>query len=484
MSDSDALAHKEKSDAARASLITALVLTIIKLVVGFYTNSLGILSEALHSGLDLLAAFMTLFAVRLAARPADERHAYGHGKAENLAALGETALLFITCGWIIGEGVERLFFNAAHVVPSMWGVAVMAVSIVLDAHRVRILRRVAKKHNSQALEADALHFSSDILSSAVVLLGLLVIWFAQYLPESSPWKPALNNADAIAALLVSLIVLHAGYTLARKAVHDLMDGGSEELRESVLRAVANVPGVSMVRGVRLRTSGPSAFVDLTLGVPARLTVEGGHRVAEQAEACIKALLPGSDVVIHVEPSNQEASDNPLTIMQNCAAERDISIHGLQVLETQDGVCAELHAEMPGQMSLREAHDRVTFFEEEVQSRLRDIRIVSHLEPLGSSPQDMFCLLPTAAEEVTALESVIKDVLERTGAASGCHRVTAYYAQGDAQDAALSVSFHCRMPGTSSVAEAHEKATQLERVLRKELPHLGRIVIHMEPEPGT
>ena len=202
-------ASTEKNRAALVSLWAAFALTFVKLIVGLHTNSLGILSEALHSGLDLLAAAMTLAAVRIASKPADARHPYGHGKIENLSALAETLLLFLTCFWVVYEGVQRLMAGESPVTPSLWGVGVMALSIIIDVNRVRILRRVAQKYKSQALEADALHFSTDILSSAVVLVGVLAVWVASALSLPAPLHEILVQADTVAALLVAVIIFRA-----------------------------------------------------------------------------------------------------------------------------------------------------------------------------------------------------------------------------------------------------------------------------------
>lgn len=205
-----------KNRAALVSLLAACLLTAIKLVVGIYTNSLGILSEALHSGLDLLAAAMTLYAVRLSSRPADARHPYGHGKVENLSALGETVLLFVICIWVVYEGAGRLLSGDTPVAPSIWGIIVMGISIVIDVNRVRVLKKVAKETRSQALEADALHFSTDILSSAVVLVGVGAVWLAAKLQLPEPVHKVLVQADTVAALLVALIIFRASLHMARK----------------------------------------------------------------------------------------------------------------------------------------------------------------------------------------------------------------------------------------------------------------------------
>ena len=205
-------AHSEKQHAALSSLFWALFLTLIKLGAGLATNSLGILSEALHSSLDLVAAGITFFAVRVAARPADETHPYGYGKIENLSALAETVLLLVTCGWIVHEAVNRLFFDAPEITPSWWGVIIILISLLVDVNRAAMLRRVAQKHKSQALEADALHFTTDIWSSGVVLVGLLCVQASEYLPADSSFRGILHMADAIAALFVSGIVVAVSYT--------------------------------------------------------------------------------------------------------------------------------------------------------------------------------------------------------------------------------------------------------------------------------
>lgn len=474
----DQKAHEEKSQAARASLYTALVLTVMKLGVGFYTNSLGILSEALHSGFDLLAALMTFFAVRIASRPADARHPYGHGKVENLAALGETALLLITCGWIIGEAVERLFFTAAPVKPSLWGVLVMLISIVLDVHRVRLLRRVAKKYKSQALEADALHFSSDILSSAVVLVGLLIIWGAQFLPVGSAWIPLLHSADALAALAVSLIILHACYDLSRKAINDLMDGGSDELHRRIEEVALTISDVTHVHSIRMRNSGSVTFVDLTLCVPPRFSVERGHRLAHEAEKLIQQVEPGADVTVHVEPHKGREAENPLLVLQNTAAEHGFSIHGVQLLQTEQGMHVEVHAELPGSLPLVEAHQRVTGFEDDIVALLPPLEIVSHLEPVGTTDRHACRTLLCDATELEQMRTAVAAILGED--VSGCHRLVAYRLP-ESEGAGVHLSFHCRMNGSVSVDEAHKATIRIEHDLRQRLPHLGRIVVHMEPQ---
>ena len=290
-------AIREKNQAAFLSVIAAVILTTLKLIVGLWTNSLGILSEALHSALDLAAALMTFMAIRISARPADSDHTYGHGKVENLSALFETLLLLGTCVWIVHEAVSRLMTSeAVHVKPDVWAFSVMFISVIVDIGRSKSLRRAAIKYKSQALEADALHFSTDIWSSLVVILGLCGVLAAEKLGLG--W---LKNADAVAALGVALIVIIVSFKLGKRAVDDLLDTVPEHLQEDIQRAVAAVTGVEEVRQVRLRKSGPEMFVDITLTVWHAEALRSAHEIADRAEDAVRLIVPGVDVIVHVEP---------------------------------------------------------------------------------------------------------------------------------------------------------------------------------------
>lgn len=289
-------ATEDKNRVALISVMAAVVLTATKLVVGLATGSLGILSEAAHSGLDLVAAVVTLFAVRISAKPADEKHTYGHGKVENLSAMFETGLLLVTCIWIINEAIQRLFFKSVHVEASAWAFGIMLLSIVVDYNRSRALNKAARKYNSQALEADALHFSTDIWSSGVVILGLLLVRLSEMLGISS-----LAQADAVAALAVAGIVIYVSLQLGRRTVAGLLDEIPAGLRNEVEYALKKVPGVRQVRHVRLRWSGPEAFADVILTAKGDLPLEDAHQLATLAEEAVQQLLPQVEVTVHVEP---------------------------------------------------------------------------------------------------------------------------------------------------------------------------------------
>jgi cation diffusion facilitator family transporter len=279
----------EKQSAALSSLVAAVGLTAFKIVVGVWTGSLGILAEAAHSALDLVAAGLTFFAVRFSVRPADRTHLYGHGKIENLSALAETLLLLITCAWIVWESVHRLRFHEQQVAVNVWSLAVMLTSIAIDASRSRVLARAAKKYGSQALEADALHFQTDVWSSAVVIVGLALV------------KLGLWWGDAVAALGVSAVVVWVSVRLGRRTVDALLDTAPEGMEQRIAAAVSQVDGVRDCHQVRLRYSGAVLFIDLHVLVDGGQTLAEAHRLTETIEAAIQEIAPQADVTVHPEP---------------------------------------------------------------------------------------------------------------------------------------------------------------------------------------
>jgi cation diffusion facilitator family transporter len=291
-------ANKEKSNAALSSVVAAIGLTTFKIIVGALTGSLGILAEAAHSALDLVAALVTFLAVKLSSKPPDKQHPYGHGKIENLSALFETLLLLATCGWIIYEAIQRLFFKPVEVEVSIWAFIVMATSIVIDFTRSRVLARAAKKHHSQALEADALHFSTDIWSSSVVILGLGLVSVGRMVPGMS----FLRQADAVAALGVAVIVVYISFQLGVRTIQSLLDTAPDGLEDEIRKAVEAITGVNNCHHIRIRHSGPYLFVDAHILVNGDQTLVEAHDLTKKVEAVIQKLCPGgADVTIHPEP---------------------------------------------------------------------------------------------------------------------------------------------------------------------------------------
>ena len=280
---------QEKRKVTLISIVAAVFLTAMKLLVGLLTGSLGLLSEALHSALDLIAAMMTYFAVKIADKPADSDHNFGHGKVENLSALLETLLLLITCVWIVWEAVHRLVNGEVAIIVSVWSYIVVITSMIVDIGRSRQLMKIAKKYKSQALEADALHFSTDILSSFVVLLGLVGASFKFY------------SADVFAALVVALIVIGISFRLGKRAIDVLLDRSPANANAIVEKILANNEDVRFHHDVKVRTSGATTFIAATIHVDPKITIEESHRIAELIEAEIKKEIPKSEILIHQEP---------------------------------------------------------------------------------------------------------------------------------------------------------------------------------------
>ncbi|HEY5282493.1 MAG TPA: cation diffusion facilitator family transporter [Polyangia bacterium] len=457
----------EKNQVAFVSVLAALLLTGTKVGVGFWTGSLGILAEALHSGLDLMAALVTLWAVRASSRPADREHAYGHGKIENLSALFETLLLLATSVWIIKEAIARLVFRSqVHVDANLWSFLVVILSIAVDYSRSRALRRVAKKYGSQALEADALHFATDIWSSAVVLLGLAGVLTAHAF--DIPW---LAKADAVAALGVAVVVVLVSVQLGKKSINDLLDTVPSDLA-SRIAGFAQVAGVREVRQVRVRRSGPEVFVDLVLVVGRAESLQSSHVIACGAEAAIKRELPGADVVVHVEPAEGSGEDL-MSAARRIAASHDAAAHNLLVYEDGASLVLEMHLEMNADLPLAQSHRRAMEIDQELRHTTpRLARVVTHVEPAGS---ERATTLATPEETAQIRDALLRVPEFSTG------DLTPQNIEIRRSGSEFSLSFRCVLPGTTSVKEAHDFTEKIERSLRSQIPNLGRIMARMEPK---
>jgi cation diffusion facilitator family transporter len=471
--DSDSIplkaANREKRAAAMSSVIAAVFLTAMKLVVGLLTGSLGILAEAAHSALDLIAAAVTLLAVRISGRPASSSYTYGHGKVENLSALFETLLLLATCLWIIYEAIQRLFFHPVAVEATLPAFVVMGISILIDFTRSRVLSRAAKKYNSQALEADALHFSTDIWSSSVVIGGLLLVLASRQL--SIAW---LGQADAVAALGVACIVVYVSMQLGRRTIIGLLDGIPAGLREEILRA-AKVPGVLEVKQVRVRRSGAETFADVVLLVPPNSSLEGAHQIVHAARDKVRSILPQADVVVEVD-SESVRSEGVLDTVRQLAARQGLGVHSVHLYDVPGSRLLELHLEVSDALRVDQAHSLSGAFEESLHAALPDIsEIVTHIEPAGDST------LRRAAspEDEERLMRSIREVADSLAVKCEPHQVNVRRVEGD-----LVVTFHCLFSPDIAIRDAHALTEQFERALRAREPELGRVVIHVEPNPAS
>ena len=477
-----ASASSAKRSAALFSVLAALVITALKLVTGLLTGSLGMLSEAAHSSIDLVAAFITLFSIRVADRPADEDHNYGHGKIESLSAFVETVLMLGSSLWIITEAVRRLFLHERLSLSlSPWPFVVLLLSIAVDFSRARKLHQTAQAHHSLALEADAVHFSTDIWSSTAVLLGLATTWLGERLHITG-----LEIADPLAALVVSAIILRVTWKLARQTIDNLLDatpshnadGTRANIRRDLYRDLVRIDGVLSVDRLRVRQSGSSFFADLTLGMPRKLTFQRTERINEAATAAVKRHLPGADVIIHSVPlaSKTETIHDRVRAV---AARENLAIHDLTLQKHGEGLHLEQHLEVDETMPLRKAHDLVTELEAQIHKDVPEIRsILTHIE---SEPSTI--AQPSSLERNRQLEVRLRRISGTIPGILDIHDVLVTRMEGShPHEALIQVSCHCTLPDDLPMARVHELITTLETEFKRDSPEVARLLIH--PEPAT
>lgn len=478
-------AHREKRIAALSSVGAAIGLTTLKISVALLTGSLGILAEAAHSGLDLVAALMTFFAVRVADRPADATHNYGHEKVENLSAFLEACLLLITALWVIYEAVRRLLLHEGLADVSIWAFVVMLVSIGVDFTRSRMLLRVARKLGSQALEADALHFSTDIWSSSVVIAGLLVVTLTQHL-RLPTW---LGQADAIAALGVSGIVIWVSLRLARETIDALLDRAPETLTTQIQASIGHLQDVTEVRRIRVRRAGNKFFADVIIGAPRIFTFEQIHELSERVE---KAAREGAriispqgevDIVVHVEPtaSPQETVTDQIHYL---AELQGVHAHDIHVREVGERLEADFDLEVQSDMDLGEAHNVATKLEQAVlQSNQLLRRVTTHLE----APNNEVVRRQDVTPQYTAMAQDICRIADSIAGVGSAHDVHLYHSRptskdgnGTVQHDELDIVLHTIFDAHAQLSQVHIWAEEIKRALRRAYPNLGSVVIHTEP----
>ena len=462
---SSAAMQAEKRSVAGNSVLAAIAITVLKVVVGFTTGSLGILSEAAHSGLDLVAAVITFFSVSVSDKPADAEHQYGHGKIENFSAFIETGLLLLTCLWIIYEAVERLFFRRVEIEPSIWAFAVMGMSIGVDVWRSRLLGRIAQKYDSQALEADALHFSTDVWSSSVVILGLLLVIAGR--AYHIDW---LRDADPIAALAVAGIVVHVSWKLARKTVDALLDAAPAGVRAKIMDAVRHVDGVIEVDRVRIRRAGNRYFADVAVGLARTVTFQHSGRVAEMVTAVVRRVLPDADVTVNSVP-RADRKENIFDQIRAVATRHNLNVHDVSVQDLTGRLHVEQHLELDERLSLKEAHDRVTALEAEMREEVPEISsILTHIEsePATIEAGDEIVRDPALERRLKAIAAEFPDVLDM-------HEIQIKRVRGR-----LYVSCHCTLPDNLPLSRVHDIQTDLEIRFKQDAPELFRVLIHPEP----
>ena len=457
----------EKRAVAGHSVLAAIAITALKIVVGITTGSLGILSEAAHSALDLIAAVITLLSVRVSDKPADADHQYGHGKVENFSAFIETGLLLLTCVWIVYEAMERLFVLHVEIEPSMAAFAVMFFSMAVDFWRSRALGRIAAKYDSQALEADALHFSTDIWSSGVVVLGLLLVMLGR--KYNIDW---LRDSDPIAALFVAGVVVSVSWRLARRTIDALLDAAPAGVRNRIISAVSKVDGLLEVDRVRIRRAGNRYFADLSIGLARNVTFQRSEQVADAVTMAVHDVLPDADVIVHSVPRAMN-TENIFDKVRAVATRQNFNVHDVSVQNLHGRLHVEQHLELDEHLSLKEAHDRVTSLESEIRSDVPEISsILTHIESEPATIETGDEILRDAR-----LEKRLKEIASEFPEILDMHDVQIKRVRGR-----LCVSCHCTMSDELPLSRVHDISTDLEIRFKQEAPELFRVLIH--PEPST
>jgi cation diffusion facilitator family transporter len=445
---------------ALVSVVAACLLIALKLGTGLATGSLGLISEAVHSGTDLVAALLTLFAVGVAGRPADRGHPYGHGKAEHLAALGEAGLLVLVSLYISYRALAVLVGAEEPTVDPVWyAFVVVAIVIAIDLSRMTVSLRAARRFGSAALAANALHFGSDLAGSTAVLAGLLL--------ARAGWK----EGDAVAALFVAVLVLAAAGRLMRRNVDVLMDRVPADAERAARAAIARMePGVQL-RRLRMRQAGGRHFADVVIGVSPDAAVGQGHAAADAVEEAVQRALPDSDVVVHVEPAEDEAALRERVLAAAFTVPRVREVHNLRLVAVDGGVQVALHLKLPGQLSLEDAHEVASQVERAIGASVTEvISVQTHLEPLREPGAGR---TPSESDVEGDAEVVARIVRQRTGAPP---RELRFLQTEDGLVAFLTLA----LDPASPLADAHARASEVEEDIRRALPQLADVSVHTEP----
>ena len=499
------LAYNEKIQIAITSIIASASLTVSKFIIAVYTNSLGLLSEGMHSGLDVLAALMTLYAIRISRKPPDPEHNYGYAKFESLTSLGAVLLLFIVAGWIFYEGLERIFFK--QVVPeiTVFSFGILIVSIVVDYGRSRALYKVAGKYGSQAIEADALHFRVDMLTSFVVLVGLAIVYFL-----------GIPNADAYSAITVAGLIVYTSLGLGRRTLDVLLDKAPKGIQGQIHESITGFEGIKKAHSIRVRKVGKDTFVDLHIEVPRIFTHDKAHRIATSVEYKIKnEILPNSDVVVHVDAVEdyltETIKDKIRLISEDFPSIKNVhSIYLSNIVinetsdrsknnETDENSLQLLHlyldVQMDDKLSFKIAHGVVDDFEKKIKEEVQNIkRITTHIET------DLDIESSVGREEMadqTFLERIKKMALSIEGV-SDCDEISLVYVKNElhitltikinplsiksqdrSSDSIPSSSSSSNPDDSLSVEKAHDISTQVQNLLL-ENTNAARVIVHAEP----
>lgn len=451
----------KKQSVALSSVFASVFLTVSKLIVGLMTGSIGIISEAAHSALDFGAALLTYFTVRVSDKPADEKHHYGHAKLESVSALIETGLLFITSFWIIYEAVRRLTGEKFELEVTWYAFAVIGVSIIVDISRSRALKKVADETHSQALEADALHFNSDIWSSAVVMLGLALVGFG------------IDGADAIAALFVAIFVLYAGFKLAKRTLDVLLDTAPEGVSEEIIKIATRAHGVLGVEKIRVRPGGLVVYIEIVLTVSRKLPPKEVAKIIDDLEISIKKRYPESDLSIAAKPVSLD-DESIFERIHIISRNRGLSVHDISMYSNKGRINISFDLEVASNLSLEEGHEQASALEKELIKELGDhVSVITHLEPAN---EDFIGGEDVNAADMKTIIDIFEKVKLEIKEAELIHDIKA-----KKNHDRFFVTLHCYFEKTLSIEEAHSVATRIEYIAKGKSPLIQKVIVHMEPK---
>ena len=467
--------HLEISAAKRRvalqSMLAAAAMTVLKLAAGLFSGSLGVLSDAAHSGLDLAGAALTFFSVQVSDKPADSGHTYGHAKFENLSAFVEAGLMAVSCAWIIWEAMQRIFRHEAAVRHSLWPVLVLLVSIGVDWWRSQQLSAVAKRYKSTALAADAFHFASDIWSTLAVLGGLALSWIGSSLHIA--W---LGYADPVAAMLVSLLILRLTWKLTRETSEVLLDAAPADVQWKILREVSGVDGVLAVEQARVRRAGSATFADLTVALPRTFTFEHTNELVRATTDAVQRIVPDADVVVHTVP-RQSSAESIFDRVRAVAARNNVSVHEVSVQVVDGKLRVEQHVELDEAMTLAAAHNFVTAMEGEILREVPEVKtVLTHIESEPATIERAQLLGKQSESNQARIERSLRAAAHEFPEILDVHEVLVGRAGEHIQ-----LSCHCTLPDALTMHRVHDVITGLEDRLKQECPEVSKVLIHPEPE---
>jgi cation diffusion facilitator family transporter len=451
--------HSVKSRVAAISVFASASMAVAKFVVGVIIGSLALISEALHSSVDVVATVITWLVVRVSDRPADDEHHYGHGKFESLSALGVIAMLYVLAGGILVESWSRLREGAPPPTLSAIPFVVLLIDIAVNFWRARALHRTARETRSQALAADALHFASDVLGSIAVIIGLMLTGFGY------AW------GDSVAAIAVAIMIAALGLRLARSTVETLLDRAPEGASEKARLAIRSVPGVVEVKRLRVRMVGATHFIDAIVQVPRTYPIDRVEEVKRRAQAAVESMLGDADLTFTAEPvalSNESVRERIMVIARNSG----LAIHHVTVHDLGGKLIVGIDLEVDADMALADAHEITRGLERSIREEFGwDAEVDTHIEPLQP---ELPLGIDAAPDRVEAIRTALRQ-FAADGAINDIHNVRVRNtAAGEV------VNFHCRAKPTMSVIKVHENVDEIERALRRAFPSVKRVISHAEP----